>query len=249
VRLEMKYMLPVPVAVLLTVCSVHSGSAQVLAFTNADVTRLVAMHVSDQTVIAVIHEAKATQFDLSPRAVSELGVLGVSTAVIASMRQPSTASGPVVAEQSPVAGVQTLAGAAAIAKAQAEANPSAWRPSSTSGPSSRTALPALTSTSEGTTITATTVGKDEAYWRGRLKPLQTKLGSDIETRRPVASRLVELSSELEPNLPSFALFGAEIGRLTTEVQRLNLIIANDNQDIDNLREEGRHAGALPGWLR
>jgi hypothetical protein len=246
----MKYVLPVTLAVLLTAFGVHSASAQVPTMTNADVTRLVAMHVSEQTVIAVIHEAKATQFDLRPQTIGELAVVyGVSPAVIATMRQPSAANGPAVPEQSPVAGAQTLAGAAATAKAQAEANPSAWRPSSTSEPSSRPVLPELTSTSEGTTITTTTVGKDEAYWRGRLRPLQTKLEGDIETRRPLASRLVELSSELEPNLASFTLFGAEIGRLTTEVQRLNGIIANDNQDIDNLREEGRHAGALPGWLR
>jgi hypothetical protein len=76
--------------ILLTACLVHSASAQSRspALTNADVTRLAALHVSDQTVIAVINEANATHFDLSQFAVTDLIVAGVSTAVIATMRQP-----------------------------------------------------------------------------------------------------------------------------------------------------------------
>ena len=84
----MKYMLSAA-AVLLMAFSAHSASVQVPAMTNADVTRLVAMRVSDQTMITVIHEAM-TQFDLSDRAVGNLAVSGVSTAVIAAMRQPRT---------------------------------------------------------------------------------------------------------------------------------------------------------------
>src|SRR5580700_10762010 len=129
--MKMKHVLSVTVALLLTTFSVHSASAQVPAMTNADVTRLVGMRVSDQTVIAVIHEAKATLFDLSPRAISELAVLGVSTAVIDTMRQPSTPSvaGLAAPEPSPTAGAQTLAGATAQAAAQKVADPTAWRPS------------------------------------------------------------------------------------------------------------------------
>jgi hypothetical protein len=90
----MKYALTVTAAALLTGFGVQSASAQLFALTNADVTRLVAMRVSDQTVIAVIHEAQARQFDLSSRAVSELATSGVSTAVVAAMGQPSTPALP-----------------------------------------------------------------------------------------------------------------------------------------------------------
>jgi hypothetical protein len=88
---KMKYVFSVTVAVLLTAFSVQSASAQptLTALTNADVIRLVALRVSDQTVIAVINDAKITQFDLSASAVSELTVLGVAAPVIAAMRQPS----------------------------------------------------------------------------------------------------------------------------------------------------------------
>jgi hypothetical protein len=118
----MKNMLRVTVAVLLTAVSVHSASAQAPALTNADVTRLVAVHVSDQTVIAAIHEAKATQFDLSATAVSDLTIKGVSPAVIVVMRQsaaptPVSTSGIAPPAQSPmVARPQTIAEASAEAK-------------------------------------------------------------------------------------------------------------------------------------
>lgn len=79
--------------------TVQSASAQpkLTALTNADVVRLVAMRVSDQAVIAVVNEAKMTQFDLSPTAVSELRILGVAATVIAAMRQPSVPMPPTAA--------------------------------------------------------------------------------------------------------------------------------------------------------
>ena len=110
----MKYVFPLTVAVLLTAFSVQSASAQVSTLTNADVVRLVAMHVSDQTVIAVIHEATATQFELSELAISYLAGSGLSPAVIAAMRQPSTPTP--VPRQSPTAGAETLVGASVEAK-------------------------------------------------------------------------------------------------------------------------------------
>jgi hypothetical protein len=81
----------VTAAVILTGLFVQSASAQptLTALTKADVVRLVALRVSDQTVLAVISDAQITQFDLSASAVSELQVLGVATTVIAAMRQPS----------------------------------------------------------------------------------------------------------------------------------------------------------------
>jgi hypothetical protein len=118
----MKHLLIVSAAVLFMAFFVQSASAQRLALTNADVTRLVAMRVSDRTVIAVIHEAQATQFDLSSRAVSQLTVSGVSIAVVAAMGEPSTSTllpdhGLAAAEQTPIAGPQSLAAAAVEATA------------------------------------------------------------------------------------------------------------------------------------
>jgi hypothetical protein len=102
----------VTTALIAMTAAIHAQSP---ALTNADVSRLVAMRVSDQTVIAVIHEAKTTQFDLRPLAVDELGFHGVSPAVIAAMRVPTPV--PIAAPaQSPNAGRQTIAEASEAAK-------------------------------------------------------------------------------------------------------------------------------------
>ena len=87
--------------------------AQSPTLTNTDVIRIVAMHVSDQTVIAVIHEATATQFDLKTLVVDELAFHRISSAVIAAMRQsaaPTPANTIAAPAQSPrLARAQTLA--------------------------------------------------------------------------------------------------------------------------------------------
>jgi len=139
-RREACYALSIAVAAVLTAFSAQTASAQLPALTNADVGRLGALHVSDQTVIAVIHEATATQFDLSSQAVSDLAVAGVSTVVIATMRQSSTPSANELAgppQQSPGAGPQTLAGASVQATA---ASPGRRPQLSIVGPSSPPAL-------------------------------------------------------------------------------------------------------------
>ena len=117
----MKHKLPVAVAVFLIALLAHPAGAQAPVLTNADVVRLVAMRVSDQTVIAVVQEAVATQFDLSPQAAIELAGHGVPVAVIGAMRQASTRSTTPAngAASEPPAGAQTLAGAAAEAAAAA----------------------------------------------------------------------------------------------------------------------------------
>jgi hypothetical protein len=88
----MKHATPIAIAVLLTGLLGQPAAAQTsgLGLTNADIARLVAARVSDQTVMTVIREATATQFDLSSRAVVELAGQEVSSAVIAAMRQAAT---------------------------------------------------------------------------------------------------------------------------------------------------------------
>jgi hypothetical protein len=261
--MNMKYVLSVIVALLLTALFAHSASAQLAALTNADVTRLVAMRVSDQTVIAVIHEAKAIQFDLSPPAVNDMAVSGVSTAVIATMRLSSTpsANALVAPEQSP-AGVQTLAGASAQAGAQAAAAPGVQRPRlSIVGPSSPPALPPA-STSEGTKSAATTITttttilKDEAYWKGRMRDLQAKLDNDVTVGNEMLKRLGIYNDTLS-NSAHVIDEGVYMGRTTQsqtfdtndELSRAIATVKNDKRVIGDLEEEARHAAVPPGWLR
>ena len=72
--------------------------AQAPALTNADVTRLVAMRVSDLTVNAVIREAQTTQFDLNQRAVSDLMAARVSASVVAMMRQRTATASTLIGD-------------------------------------------------------------------------------------------------------------------------------------------------------
>jgi hypothetical protein len=91
--------------------------------------------------------------------------------------------------------------------------------------------------------------KGEEYWRGRLRPLLTQLAADADAALQTATRLRELQDKVEPNLPSLAVFGPEITRLTTELQKQDRAVTLDQAAIDALKEEGRRAGALPGWFR
>jgi hypothetical protein len=147
------------VVAVLTAVSIQPAGAQAPMLTNADVSRLVAMHVSEQTVIAVIQEATATQFDLSPRAVSELAAQLIPTPIIAAMRQPSprkasSANAVAPSPSSPTPRTRTLAEAAADAAAephtwQVPATGAAPAPSVTAG--SASAKTASTSTAPAMT--------------------------------------------------------------------------------------------------
>ena len=253
----MKYMLALTVAVLLTASSVHSVSAQAPALTNADVVHLVAMHVSDQTVIAVIHEATATHFDVGEVAVSYLAISGVSSAVIAAMRQPTVIAAPV---QLPTAvRPQTLGEASAEAlKVKHE-----WPVSTYTGSSSLPVLPAAgASTSEGTksegTTTVTKSGvKDEAYWRDRMTTLRTaceakaaavKSFDDLEKQK-----IAEARKDLAAACPGcaqnteFRVTLPAVVQAEREKAKAELAVCNAN--ISSAEEEGRVAGVPSGWLR
>jgi hypothetical protein len=258
----MKWILLVTVAVLLTTCSVHSASAQskLIALTNADVIRLLAMRVSDQTVIAVIKETSVTQFDLSAPAVTDLAVNGVSTAVIAAMHQSSSASSPAVA---PPAGPQTLAEAAA----EAAITVHSWPLSTTTVSSSHTVIPhrpaaapaetkaepAVKDTSnKAATERSDTSVKDESYWRARVAPLNQQIHDNAGKSLTLKGRIDDLTTELLGIGPLNARRGVvetERQRLITEVQALNEAVSADIKAVKAIEEEGRVAGALPGWFR
>ena len=91
--------------------------------------------------------------------------------------------------------------------------------------------------------------KDEAYWRARMLPLRDKLLSDRGSSAVAAKRLADLRYNLTANQPSAAASRAEKAKLTTETQNWNVVLDADLQAIAELREEGRRAGAPPGWFR
>jgi hypothetical protein len=257
----MKWILSVTVAVLLTTVSVHSASAQskLIALTNADVIRLLAMRVSDQTVIAVIKETNVTQFDLSAPAVTDLAVNGVSTAVIAAMHQ-SSATSPTVAATT---GSQKSAGAAA----EAAITVHSWPLSTTTVSSSHTviphrpaAAPAEANSEPAAKDTSNKVAteksdksvKDESYWRARVAPLNQQIHDNTGKSLTLKGRIDDLTTELLGIGSLNARRGGvetERQRLITEFQALNEVVSVDIKAVKAIEEEGRVAGALPGWFR
>jgi hypothetical protein len=242
----MKYQPPVAIAVFLVTILVRPASAQAPALTNADVVRLVALRVSAQTVITVVQEAVATQFDLSPQAAIELAGQGVPVAVIGAMRQVSTLSTTVAngAASEPPSGGQTLAGAAAEAAAAAQARSLVASPSLEVPPPAAIAAAAI--------VTTSAPAPDEAEWRARLAPLHLTLRDDRAKEGPLLNRLNSLASELSRLGPSDVKRSGvvtERQRLTAKLTALREALRADLAAVQVLEEAGRHAGVPPAWLR
>jgi len=244
-----------PVAVFLLVLLVRPAAAQAPALTNADVVRLVAMRVSDRTVIAVVQEALATQFDLSPEAAIELAGQGVPVAVIGAMRQSAAlstraATGATAGE--PATGAQTLAGAAAEAAAAAQTRqlsvPPALEPALiVIAPAKDDPSPAAPAP-----VPAPSPPPDEAAWRARAAPLQMTLRDNRAKEGPLVNQLNALTAAL-------ALLGrSDVKRRAVETERqrvaadlttLREALRADMAAVQLLEEEGRRAGVPPAWLR
>jgi hypothetical protein len=248
--LKMKHPFPTAVAIFLIALLSHPAEAQAPVLTNADVVHLVAMRVSDQTVIAVVQEAVATQFDLSPQAASELAGQGVSGEVIGSMRQaqasPRSTTPSNSAASEPPAGGQTLAGAAAEAAAATQtrslvASASVERPP-----------PAIAAAATVASGAASASAPDESYWRARVAPLHRTLRDNRAKEGPLLNRLNGLTAEASLIRPSdVKRRGVEIEKqkAATDLTALRELLRADLAAIQVLEEEGRRAGVPPAWLR
>jgi hypothetical protein len=94
--------------------------------------------------------------------------------------------------------------------------------------------------------------KDEAYWRARWTPLYRKIADELAKSVEMRKRIYELTVDLSGIGPLNARRGgveAERQRLMTEADALDNIVARDKAEFEAIREEGRRAGALPGWFR
>jgi hypothetical protein len=236
--------------------------AQSQSLTNADIVRLVAAHVSDRTVVAVLHEAKATQFDLGEIAVGYLSVSGVSPVVIAAMRQASAPSSRVPGEnaapqQSPSPGGQTLAGASAEAGKVLHT----WEQSKHIG-SHTPGSPALARTSDGTKSEGTTTSvNDEGWWRQRMASLRDQLAMDKMACEPLAAKIRALDAIYAGYVFYDKDGTAKINTAAAAVVETKLVDARNEQRqcvakvtlaqtaIATVEEEARRLGVLPGWLR
>ena len=94
--------------------------------------------------------------------------------------------------------------------------------------------------------------KDEAYWRGRVTPIHRRIAEKVAKVATLDRRIRELTDDLSGIGPLNARRGgveSERQRLITEVDSLHASIEADKAEVETIEEEGRRAGALPGWFR
>ena len=96
-------------------------------------------------------------------------------------------------------------------------------------------------------------GKDEAYWRRRAQPIRQQLEYNTDRLNTAKKRLESLKGEegLDVNTANgrYSPTQAERQRITSQVQELEDQVRRNEQAMKNLEDEGRKAGALPGWFR
>jgi hypothetical protein len=94
--------------------------------------------------------------------------------------------------------------------------------------------------------------KNEAYWRGRAAPIKTRIAQNEAKFKNTRRRIDSLTAELSGIGALNARRGGvetERQRLITEQDRLLSDLAADGKALNDVEEEGRRAGALPGWFR
>jgi hypothetical protein len=109
--------------------------------------------------------------------------------------------------------------------------------------------PSVAAPAEPESIDTAGPAKDEAYWKGRMAPLQAQLDRDRRTLSTARTELRNLEVYMLPTQWNWSVYGLEWQRLTKEVSTWEVIVRDGEKRIADLEEEGRVAGALPGWLR
>jgi hypothetical protein len=93
--------------------------------------------------------------------------------------------------------------------------------------------------------------KDQAYWSGRLKVLQTQLDRDSTFADALQSKINALTTDFSArdDPAQRAVIERDRQKSIAEQNRLQKAIADDKKAIADLQEEARRAGVPPGWLR
>ena len=94
--------------------------------------------------------------------------------------------------------------------------------------------------------------KKEAYWRGRTAPIRARIAQNQVKFEETGRRINSLTAELSGIGALNARRGGvetERQRLITEHDRMLSDLVADRKALSDVEEEGRRAGALPGWFR
>ena len=178
-----------------------------------------------------------------------IGVLALSSVVAAQVNQEQPSLG-VVAK----ATKEQRAKAKAAADAKAASKPATYTNENLDGrprPSAPTAY--RTAVRSASMVKSGSDGKDEGYWRRRAEPIRQQLAYSTERLNAAKKRLESLKADqgldvAVANGRSSAAQG-ERQREASLVQELESQVRYLEQRMKNLEDEGRKAGALPGWFR
>ena len=93
--------------------------------------------------------------------------------------------------------------------------------------------------------------KDQAYWSGRLKALQTQLDRDQAFADAIQTRINSLTTDFvnRDDPVQRAAIERERIKAVAEQTRLTKAIQDDKKALADFQEEARRAGVPPGWMR
>jgi hypothetical protein len=191
-----------------------------------------------------------------------IGVLALSGAVAAQVKQEQPSLGAVAKatkEQRAKAKAAADAKAAANAKATANAKAAASKPTTYTNENLDGRPRPVSPTTYRAAVRSTSLarssaeGKDETYWRRRAQPIRQQLEYNTDRLNMAKKRLESLKADegLDVSVANgrSSPVQAERQRLTSYVQELEYQVRHYEQAMKNLEDEGRKAGALPGWFR
>jgi hypothetical protein len=93
--------------------------------------------------------------------------------------------------------------------------------------------------------------KDQAYWSGRAKGLQTQLDRDQSFAEALQSRINALTTQYtnQGDPVQQSALANDRQKAVAELNGLTKQIADDKKAMADLQEEARSAGVPSGWLR
>lgn len=93
--------------------------------------------------------------------------------------------------------------------------------------------------------------KDEAYWKARMRDLQSALDTDQIRLIAMEGRVASLTADFThtTNVAERVVLRREREGAVTEVTRLKAAVLADMKAIGTAEEEARRANVPPGWLR
>lgn len=93
--------------------------------------------------------------------------------------------------------------------------------------------------------------KDQAYWAGRKKQLQTQLDRDQTFADALQTKVNSLNADFtsRDDPAQRAVIERDRQKALAELDRLKKAILDGKKALADLDEEARRAGVPPGWLR